>query len=62
MWLWDLLPGSSPFDKSRIMKYGYNSSLVNSKLKENMRDWANGLLHGLNELRKSDLVSQQSLR
>jgi hypothetical protein len=44
------------------MTYGYNSSLVNSKFKENMRDWANGLLQGLNELRKSDLVSQQSLR
>lgn len=62
MWLRDLLPGGSPFNKSRIMTYGYNSSLVNSKFKENIRDWANGLLQGLNELRKSDLVSQRSLR
>jgi len=62
MWLRDLLPASSPFDKSRIMTYGYNSSLMNSKSRENMRDWADGLLQGLNELRKSDVVSDRSLR
>ena len=44
MWLRDLLPGSSPFAKSRIMTFGYNSTLVNRESNDRIKDWADALL------------------
>ena len=47
MWLRDMLPGSAPFDKSRIMTFGYNSTLVNRSSNDRLQDWADELLKQL---------------
>lgn len=44
MWLRDLLPSSAQFNSSRIMTFGYDSTLVNSKSKDRIQDWADELL------------------
>ena len=51
MWLRDLLPETSPFDQSRIMTFGYDSTLVNRKSKNRIKDWADELLHSVGHLR-----------
>jgi len=44
MWLRDLLPPKTPFQQSRIMTFGYNSTLVNRKSTARIRHWADELL------------------
>lgn len=51
MWLRDLLPKSAPFDRSRIMTFGYDSSLVNRKSQDRIRDWADELLRQVGYVR-----------
>ena len=51
MWLRDLLPGSAQFDKSRIMTFGYNSTLVNKTSNDRIQDWADELLRQVGYVR-----------
>ncbi|KAI9851909.1 MAG: hypothetical protein M1830_006840, partial [Pleopsidium flavum] len=53
MWLRDLLPGSAPFERSRIMTFGYNSTLVDKKSNDRLRDWADELLRQVGYVRSS---------
>ena len=53
MWLRDLLPGSTPFSDSRIMTFGYNSTLVNRKSNDRINDWADELLRQVGYVRTS---------
>ena len=51
MWLRDLLPWSAQFDKSRIMIFGYNSTLVNKNSNDRIQDWADELLRQVGYVR-----------
>ena len=51
MWLRDLLPGSAHFDKSRIMTFGYKSTLVDRTSNERIQDWADELLRQVGYVR-----------
>ncbi|KAF5012463.1 hypothetical protein FDECE_1515 [Fusarium decemcellulare] len=53
MWLRDYLPSSEYFTKSRIMTFGYDSDLTNKKTVMTLENWAESLLHNLNEVRRS---------
>ena len=53
MWLRDLLPGSTPFANSRIMTFGYNSTLVNKTSNDRINDWADELLRQVGYVRTS---------
>ncbi len=44
MWLKDFLPGSSGFERARIMTFGYNSTLIDRKSNDRLQDWADDLL------------------
>ncbi|KAL8989972.1 MAG: hypothetical protein Q9169_008238 [Polycauliona sp. 2 TL-2023] len=44
MWLRDMLPNSSPFNRARIMTYGYDSTLIKKESNERIKDWADDLL------------------
>ena len=58
MWLRDLLPGSVPFSKSRIMTFGYNSTLVNRNSNDRIQDWADELLKQVGYVRTT--IEEQS--
>ena len=51
MWLRDLLPNSTPLERSRIMTFGYDSSLINRKSDDRIRDWADELLRQVGYVR-----------
>lgn len=51
MWLRDLLPNSSPLERSRIMTFGYDSTLINRKSSDRIRDWADELLRQVGYVR-----------
>lgn len=51
LWLRDLLPDSAPFEQSRIMTFGYDSTLINRKSNNRINDWADELLYQLGYLR-----------
>ena len=51
MWLRDLLPNSTPFGESRIMIFGYDSTLFNRKSNDRIRDWADELLKQIGYVR-----------
>ena len=51
MWLRDLLPLSAQFDKSRIITFGYNSTLVNKTSNDRIQDWADELLRQVGYVR-----------
>ena len=53
MWLRDMLPNSSPFDRARIMTFGYDSTLINKKNDDRIKDWANELLKQFGYVRKT---------
>ena len=53
MWLRDLLPNSTPLGRSRIMTFGYDSSLINRKSDNRIRDWADELLRQVGYVRTS---------
>jgi pimeloyl-ACP methyl ester carboxylesterase len=53
MWLRDFLPGNAPFNKARIMTFGYNSTLVDRKSNDRLQDWADELLRQLGGVRDS---------
>ena len=54
MWLRDLLPHSTPFDESRIMTFGYDSTLFNKKSNDRIRDWADELLKQVSYVRNTE--------
>ncbi len=51
MWLRDLLPSSAQFHSSRIMTFGYDSTLVNIRTKDRIHDWADELLRQIGYVR-----------
>ena len=51
MWLRDLLPCSAPFVKSRIMTFGYKSTLVDRTSNDRIQDWADELLRQIGYVR-----------
>ncbi|KAL8721376.1 MAG: hypothetical protein Q9225_001923 [Loekoesia sp. 1 TL-2023] len=53
MWLRDTLPKSPPFDQARIMTYGYDSTLLNKKSNDRIKDWADELLRQVGHVRTS---------
>jgi len=56
MWLRDFLPKDSPFDRSRIMTFGYTSTLVDKrKLTDRFEDYADQLISQIIRLRGSSL-------
>lgn len=54
MWLRDLLPTSTPFDRSRTMTFGYDSALLNRKSNDRIRDWADELLKQVAYVRSTE--------
>jgi hypothetical protein len=56
MWLCDLLPASVPFDKARIMTFGYSSQLSDRRNLSGIHDWSHQLLECLSNVRLSDEV------
>ncbi len=53
MWLRDLLPNSTPLERSRIMTFGYDSTFINRKSNDRIRDWADELLRQVGYVRTS---------
>ncbi|KAI4131528.1 MAG: hypothetical protein LQ338_001162 [Usnochroma carphineum] len=51
MWLRDTLPRSPPFDRARTMTYGYDSTLINKKSNDRIKDWADDLLRQIGHIR-----------
>ena len=43
MWLRDLLPTSEPLSNARIMTFGYNSVLFETRSDDRLQDWADYL-------------------
>jgi hypothetical protein len=56
LWPRDLLAKHGDFKATRIMTYGYNSSLFERKDTTDMRSWSSGLIKALENLRNSDEV------
>jgi hypothetical protein len=54
MWLRDFLPLSQPFQKSRIMTFGYDSTLVNSKSNDRIQDWAEEFVRQIGRIRQTE--------
>jgi pimeloyl-ACP methyl ester carboxylesterase len=54
MWLRDFLPLSQSFQKSRIMSFGYDSTLVNKNSTDRIRDWADEMLRQISRVRTSE--------
>ncbi|RSM18346.1 hypothetical protein CDV31_002865 [Fusarium ambrosium] len=54
MWLRDYLPSSEGFSNSRIMTFGYDSDPTNKGTVARLENWAESLLHCLNEVRTSE--------
>lgn len=61
MWLRDLLPDSSPFERSRIMTFGYDSTLINRKSNNRIRDWADELLRQVGHVRTTPSEQQRPI-
>ncbi|KAL8938801.1 MAG: hypothetical protein Q9216_003701 [Gyalolechia sp. 2 TL-2023] len=61
MWLRDILPQIPPFDRARVMIYGYDSTLINKKCNDRIKDWADDLLYQLGHVRTSARESQRSI-
>jgi hypothetical protein len=57
MWLRDLLPASKPFDKARIMTFGYSSQLSDRADMSGMGEWVHDLLTSVSRVRQSVEVS-----
>ncbi|KAF7888617.1 uncharacterized protein EAF02_003158 [Botrytis sinoallii] len=53
MWLRDLLPLSKPFDKARIMTFGYSSRLRDRGNLSGITVWSQDLLRSVSSLRKT---------
>ena len=62
MWLRDLLPTSKPFDKSRIMTFGYSSQLSDRSDLSGMSEWAHHLLTAMSSVRQTPEVGTYSQR
>jgi len=56
MWLRDLLPHVSPFDKARVMTFGYSSQLSDSANLSGLSEWAHHLLFSVSSVRQSHQV------
>ena len=56
MWLRDFLPVSEYFAKSRIMTFGYDSDLTDSRSVMRIENWAQSLLDSVNQVRLSNKV------
>lgn len=56
MWLRDLLPLTPPFDRARMMTFGYNSTINDRGNLSGLREWAEDLLQQLNSVRTSEEV------
>lgn len=54
MWLRDILPNNSPFGRARVMTYGYDSTLINKKSNDRIKDWADELLRQIGHVRTAD--------
>ena len=52
MWLRDLLPTSEPFSNARIMTFGYNSVLFETRSDDRLQDWADYLLDALELIKR----------
>lgn len=62
MWLRDFLPTDSPFDRSRIMTFGYTSTLVDKrKLIDRFEDYADQLISQIIRLRGSSSEGKRPL-
>ena len=57
MWLRDLLPNAKPFDKARIMTFGYSSQLIDRANTATMTEWVEHLLTAVSSIRSSEKVS-----
>lgn len=57
MWLRDLLPASVPFNKARIMTFGYSSQLSDRRNLSGIHDWSHQLLECLSNVRLSEKVN-----
>ncbi len=57
MWLRDLLPTSMPFDKARIMTFGYSSQLSDRRNLSGINEWSHHLLECLSNVRLSEEVN-----
>ena len=55
MWPRDFLPLNNGFKNSRIMTFGYNSTLVDRKSEKRLKDWSNELLEQLSRVRTTSL-------
>ncbi|TGO71041.1 hypothetical protein BELL_0627g00030 [Botrytis elliptica] len=53
MWLRDILPLSKPFDKARIMTFGYSSRLCDRGNLSGITVWSQDLLRSISSLRKT---------
>lgn len=51
MWLRDFLPNNPPFNRSRIMTFGYNSTLIDKRSNDRVKDWADDLLRSVGSIR-----------
>jgi hypothetical protein len=56
MWLRDLLPTSKPFDKARIMTFGYSSQLSDRANLSGVSEWAHYLLTSISSVRQTPEV------
>ncbi|KAM0259890.1 hypothetical protein ACHAPA_010497 [Fusarium lateritium] len=56
MWPRDYLSSSEYFEKSRVMTFGYDSDLTDREIVMNLDNWAQTLLHSLDEVRTSEKV------
>ncbi|KAH8796956.1 hypothetical protein F5882DRAFT_476629 [Hyaloscypha sp. PMI_1271] len=53
MWLRDILPTSKPFDKARIMTFGYSSQLSDRADLSGVSEWAHHLLTSMSSVRQT---------
>ncbi|CZR63155.1 uncharacterized protein PAC_13052 [Phialocephala subalpina] len=61
MWLRDILPTSPPFDKARIMTFGYGSQLFDGSNLSGIHDWSHYLLSSLICHSMGGLVARQAM-
>ncbi|KAE9380791.1 hypothetical protein N431DRAFT_459708 [Stipitochalara longipes BDJ] len=61
MWLRDILPTSKPFDKARIMTFGYSSQLIDRANLSGVSEWAHHLLTSISSVRQTQEERQRPI-
>ncbi|KAL8664667.1 MAG: hypothetical protein Q9168_007858 [Polycauliona sp. 1 TL-2023] len=54
-----MLPRVSAFNRARVMTYGYDSTLVNKKSNDRIKDWADDILRQIGHVRTSESEQQR---